>query len=1109
VASTLVASFREDTSARSRSRGEAYARQKRVTIVHTDATSVSARVRGSAQYDVSLTLDEHALQVRCTCPYFDGAYEVCKHIWAVMVVADASQLLQVPADTWLDLGYGPLSPDFDDEDDGEERAPDAGAWDQTPRLARQPAPAPVPHPAPWESLLRTLTAAPLPTPTQPAVLTGQLVYLFEPARSSNAEGLPVDLQLRERKKSGEWGKPRAASLHRLDVSALPDSRDREILEQVCGATPTYGGMGYGSYYSVPSPFVLSPALQRSLVPRLCATERFFLRTSGVGQSDSRLAPIVWDEDPAVFRVRVKTNGSAGAIVDAVLRQGAREFALSDVSFLTSSIVLWRAVTASGQPRMSPLDATGSTRWLAALVAQGATTIPPDGVPLLHEQIAMLPPDRVEAPDELRVEHRDGTPSPVARVHRIEAGYGYAYGRLRIDVSFLYGSREVASGSPQPAVFDRDGHVAWRRDLDAEQTALARLRGLGVRPSQWDAGVQHELSDTLLPMVVRVLVAEGWRVEADGRFYRHAGATRVDIRSGIDWFEMHGEVDFNGVSVDLPTVIAAARKGDTYVPLGDGSFGLLPDDWLARHARVAALGIPDGDHVRFSLSQTALLDAWLDEQPAVVWDEAFARRRDEIARFDGIAPIDPPAGFTGTLRDYQREALGWFAFLRRFNVGGCLADEMGLGKTVMVLAALEARRAASEQQGDSHRPTLIVVPRSLVFNWLKEAERFAPALRVLDASGHRKRGDLERIVDHDLALVTYATLRRDIAELKAMAFDYVILDEAQAIKNASTASAKASRLLQARHRLALSGTPVENHIGELWSLFEFLNPGLLGSAAAFSGSGTAGRTTDPDMVALLARGLRPFILRRTKEQVASELPARTEQTLYCDLEPAQRKFYDMLRTHYRRALLGTVETRGLGRSKLQILEALLRLRQAACHPGLVDAARAHDASAKLDLLLERLRELVEDGRKVLVFSQFTSLLAIVRDRLAHVGIEYEYLDGQTRDREARVRRFQDTACPLFLISLKAGGLGLNLTAAEYVFLLDPWWNPAVEAQAIDRAHRIGQTKSVFAYRIIARDTVEEKVLELQATKRDLAEAVVRADESVLRDLKREDLELLLS
>jgi SNF2 family DNA or RNA helicase len=407
-------------------------------------------------------------------------------------------------------------------------------------------------------------------------------------------------------------------------------------------------------------------------------------------------------------------------------------------------------------------------------------------------------------------------------------------------------------------------------------------------------------------------------------------------------------------------------------------------------------------------------------------------------------------------------------------------------------------------------TLIVVPRSLVFNWKSEAARFAPKLKVLDHTGLGRQGSSSSFKDYDIVLTTYGTLRMDAALLAEFRFDTCILDESQAVKNAETDTAKAVRLLQADHRLALSGTPVENHLGELWSLFDFLNPGMLGRTGLFGRTAGTARTLEPETRDLLAQAVRPFILRRTKDQVAKDLPAKTEQTIYCDLESEQRALYDELREHYRQSLLSRVNTLGLKRTKIQVLEALLRLRQAACHPGLIDKKRAEESSAKLEALLPQLQELVEEGHKVLVFSQFTSLLALVRSRLDKQGLQYEYLDGRTRDRAERVERFQtDADCKLFLISLKAGGVGLNLTAAEYVFLLDPWWNPAVEAQAIDRTHRIGQSKPVFAYRLIARNTVEEKVLELQKSKRELADAILGGEGRVLADLKREDLELLLS
>ncbi|HVG22159.1 MAG TPA: DEAD/DEAH box helicase, partial [Blastocatellia bacterium] len=650
----------------------------------------------------------------------------------------------------------------------------------------------------------------------------------------------------------------------------------------------------------------------------------------------------------------------------------------------------------------------------------------------------------------------------------------------------------------------------------------------------------ELAPANLPRVVRVLVKEGWHVEAEGKLYRQPGEFKIEVTSGIDWFELHGKVGFGEMAASFPELLAALKRGDSTVALGDGTFGLLPEEWLKKYGLLAGLGVAEGDHLRFTRSQVGLLDALLASQPEASFDATFARTRDELQRFAGVKAVDPPAGFVGQLRGYQREGLGWLYFLQQFGFGGCLADDMGLGKTIEALALLESRRelrasnasnGAARGQGDAEPtgksgkgararkrnaaprampPSLVVVPKSLVFNWKQEAARFTPDLRVLDHTGAERSKTCDHFYDYDLVITTYGTLRRDAIQFKDFQFDYVILDEAQAIKNASTEASKAARLLRGDYKLALSGTPVENHLGELWSLFDFLNPGLLGAASAFKLNGTAARNPDEHTRGLLARALRPFILRRTKEQVAKDLPQKVEQTIYCEMGSAQRKQYGELRDHYRAALLGLVDERGINRAKIQILEALLRLRQAACHPGLIDRSQFGEPCAKLDVLLPQLTEVAEEKHKALVFSQFTSLLAIVRDRLDKDKIAYEYLDGRTRDRQSKVERFQnDPDCRIFLVSLKAGGLGLNLTAAEYVFLLDPWWNPAVEAQAIDRAHRIGQTRRVFAYRLIARDTVEEKVLELQNTKRDLANAIINADNSLIRSLAREDLELLLS
>lgn len=1139
MARSLAATLQQFVSSSSRRRGESYFHGGRVSVTTSTSTALTAIVRGTRAYNVELSLDADRLVASCTCPYFDDSGDPCKHIWATVLAADGAGTFRVSANLWLDT-----EPELDSLDEDEfadvdfeepllpgERLRTAARMKQywaerrnrtspaSPAAGgaqRSPAPRPAPPPA-WQTFLQRIAPGAEVAPAR-AMLTGELIYVLDFARSASARGLFIELMTRERKKSGDWAKPKPLTLNRYAIGQLPDARDRHLLEIVCGAEHAYAAYGWGTYSgaAVPSSFILNPTLQRELARRLCETNRLLLRVASNvadARSEPLLVPLEWDASLAEFQVRVSGDPEKGYTIDGVVRADHVARPLGEAMFVTSALIVWKPALPDQHPRLAAFDAGGADRWLAHLLEAGPISVPASETQALVETLATSDLVHIDCPDTLRVEVRAEAPQPVVRVARGDSVHRYHGSAARLDVtlSFAYGSQQVDAWSMTRVIFDRERHTAWRRDGDFERAAIARLLALGVRRlADWNTGgTRLDLAESALPTLVRVLLAEGWHVEADGRLYRRPGGATLDVRSGIDWFELHGAVDFDGVQASLPALLAAAKRGDAFVPLGDGTFGLLPEDWLAHARRIASMGSAQSDHVRFARAQTALLDAWLATQSQVSADDAFARARAALARFDGVAAAAASPTFTGELRRYQREALGWFEFLRQFGFGGCLADEMGLGKTVMVIAALESRRVERERAGQPPRPSLIVVPRSLVFNWRQEATRFAPGLRVLDFTGGSRRDSLAAIADHDLVLTTYGTLRRDIAELKEIAFDYAVLDEAQAIKNARTSSAKAAKLLRADHRLALSGTPVENHLGELWSLFDFLNAGVLGTSTLFAGTGGTARTGDEETLALLARGLRPFILRRTKEQVARELPARTEQTLYCDLEAPQRALYNELRDHYRASLLGKVRRDGLGRSKLQILEALLRLRQAACHPALIDPARAADPAAKLDVLLPRLQELVDDGRKVLVFSQFTSLLALLRTRLDDVSLAYEYLDGKTRDRQARVERFQSNGCPLFLVSLKAGGLGLNLTAAEYVFLLDPWWNPAVEAQAIDRAHRIGQTRPVFAFRLIARDTVEEKVLELQATKRKLADAIVRADENLISDLRREDLELLLS
>ncbi len=961
--------------------------------------------------------------------------------------------------------------------------------------------APAPPPLTWQERLAAVDAAmrlPPAPGARPWPEGREILYVVDAHTSAQARGLTLAVVYRERRRDGTWGKAKPAGLDRERVRLLPDPADRRIIGLLEGAPDIYGAW-YPRYGDAVGRYVLPPATLETLLSLICATGRCRLQVDEVAEN---WRPLRWDDGgPWQFTLTVEADPeSSGYRITGWLQRGDARMDLAAPFFLSAGGVLLVEDT------VARLDDGGAFAWIVHLRDHGPLRVPATQADELLARLFRLPRlPHLEVPEALRFEEVGGTPQPRLRIRPGPREWGGT--KLLGELSFDYAGTPVPAGEPSLGSFDTGRRRLVRRDAAAEQVAADRLSALGWKPrSFWGReGYQMglELAPRALPRVVVELVREGWHVEADGKLYRRPGAIQIEVTSGVDWFDLHGTVEFGDRVARLPELLAALRRGDGAVRLDDGTFGIVPEEWLRRYGALAAAGTADGDHLRFGRAQVGLLDAMLSTLPETRVDAMFEKARAELAEFDGIKPADEPAGFVGRLRGYQREGLGWLHFLRRLGFGGCLADDMGLGKTVQVLALLAARRA------DSRGPSLVVVPRSLVFNWKDEARRFAPALRVLDHTGAGRIPPGAHFADHDLVLTTYGTLRRDVAALKDVAFDYVILDEAQSIKNAATDSAKAARLLRGEYRLALSGTPVQNHLGELWSLFEFLSPGLLGTGG-LGRDAVLTRSPDPETVELLARGLRPFILRRTKEQVAPELPARTEQTIHCELDATQRRLYDELREHYRQTLLGRVDREGLGRSKLQVLEALLRLRQAACHPGLIDRRRVGESSAKLDALLPQLAEVVEEGHKALVFSQFTSLLSIVRTRLDAQGLVYEYLDGRTHDRAARVKRFQgDPECRLFLVSLKAGGLGLNLTAAEYVFLLDPWWNPAVEAQAIDRTHRIGQSRPVFAYRLIARDTVEEKVIELQQSKRALAEAIITADESLIRTLTREDLELLLS
>jgi len=1131
-------------------------------------------VEGDEAHEVLLELSAHrrggmTLETKSSTAA-GRAGRPCAVLAAVLLEVDRRGLLaSIHDQTPLDLDIvaeEPVNTDLDAEEPAEDEPP-------ADPVSRGRAALPIPEPAParggrgssrlpaWATELEERRRL-----VEPAVRSmglaipdarrgsGALVFLLDLGGSADARSaviIPARMQLDVA--GNAVGRPRQVILGPGEVELADlDPVERSIVERLVGAAAV-------AEHASAEPLerrtiariVVSAQAAATHLAMLCETGRLVLQPEPRRAPDE-VVPLVWDggrpwefalvlepDDDDVRPARRRDTADdedappprpAKASLRGMLVRGSQRKDLREPrAVLRSGLVVFSDRIA----RLAISDSLGWPHiggWIEQFERRGPIDVAATQVDGLVERLAALADvPRVVLPAWTGWRIESGTPqpklvlddSPAVALEEDEpevmpAGRQRRRAQPRVQLAgriwFDYAGILVAADDPAGGAADTTRRVFVRRDRAAEREALALLPRHGAAPARStgiDGGpVLHhvEIPRGRLDASVSQLAASGWTVEVAGRRYRPAGSVAWNVTSGIDWFELSAAMDFGGVTAELPALLEALARGSRSVELPDGSLGILPESFATEFEPMAALAQKHDGRLRYGRIQVALLDALLAGQPQSHVDEAFERLREELARGEQPEAEDEPEGFQGTLRHYQREGLGWLAFLERMGLGGCLADDMGLGKTIQVLAMLVRRQSVIAAAGVARRPSLVVVPKSLVFNWIDEARKFAPGLRVVNHTGNARLDTADNLADSDIVITTYGTLRRDIVRHREIEFDYVVLDEAQSIKNAASQAAKACRLLRARHRLALTGTPVENHIGELWSIFEFLNPGQLGSASRLRRFLADGRGSTE----VVARAVRPYLLRRTKAQVLSDLPEKTEQTLFVELGEAQRKAYDDLREHYRQELSGRIGRMGMGRSRIAVLEALLRLRQTACHPGLVDPARGDEPGAKLETLLEQLDEVLAEGHKVLVFSQFTSFLAILRRQLDARGVTYEYLDGRTTDRQARVVRFQeDPDCRLFLVSLKAGGQGLNLTAADYIYILDPWWNPAVEAQAVDRAHRIGQTRRVFAYRLIARDTVEEKIVALQDRKRELAESIVRADESMIASLTAEDVELLLS
>ncbi|GAA4468018.1 hypothetical protein GCM10023093_24840 [Nemorincola caseinilytica] len=716
---------------------------------------------------------------------------------------------------------------------------------------------------------------------------------------------------------------------------------------------------------------------------------------------------------------------------------------------------------------------------------------------------------------------------VEHVHKAITRYRlYLYEReqtLILAPAFLYGDVEVKPSYFGDVIQPRNGIVTiMKRNEQAEREYMDLLRtlhtdivfnkkddvfflpGSAVLTNNWF----FRFVDVMREQDVELLGMEGLK---NLRVNTHKPQTQIQVSSGIDWFDASVELTFGDQRVSIIDVKKALTQRQNFVRLSDGSLGLLPEEWLKKYSLLLKVGEAKGGKVRLKKFHYNVLEELLGEIKEEALIEDLEVKKDKLERIlsNDFSNIAPPEHLTATLRPYQLAGFQWLIFLNEAGWGGILADDMGLGKTIQTLAFF--------QHYKNHHPDaifMVVCPTTLMYNWENEIKKFTPELTHVIHHGPKRNAAPASYKGIDIIITTYGTMRSDIKGLREIAFDYVVLDESQSIKNPQSQVAKASLLLNSRNRLALSGTPVQNNTFDLYAQMNFLNPGMLGSREFFMSEFATpiDKFMEDEVKQQLRKLTHPFLLRRTKEQVAKDLPEKTETILYCEMGTEQRRIYDAYRNTYRSQILGMIEEQGMERSQMHILQGLTKLRQICDSPAILnESERFHNYSVKLDELSREITENVGD-HKVLVFSQFLGMLGLIRQKLTEEKISHVYFDGSSSsaERERAITEFQNNHdCRVFLISLKAGGIGLNLTAADYVYIVDPWWNPAVEQQAIDRTHRIGQTKNIFAYRLICKDTLEEKMLQLQERKRALAAELVSDDNAFMKRLTKDDIAFLFS
>ncbi|MFT3678174.1 MAG: DEAD/DEAH box helicase [Chitinophagaceae bacterium] len=853
---------------------------------------------------------------------------------------------------------------------------------------------------------------------------------------------------------------------------------------------------------------LFPRLKQLYSPRE-TPPLYYLLPEGKSFKTANLQPLTIAETEARPQFNVKKNGDYQII--SKVQAGSMEYNMDDNESVSPLFFLYNH-------QLFLWKNNEVVHLVEKFLPGGRMTIPADewGKTLQEFVMPLAREYKVDFDRSLIQEVKDGDPE--VKLFLVEKG-----DFLVFQPSFSYKGYETRSRDRDEIVVPQgEKLLIVHRNREAENVFIAKLqalhsnfivnedngslalKGTDVLKNNWFFLFVDAMKEMRTPVF-------GFEALKNFRFNTAKPQTRIFISSNTDWFDAKVDIVFGDQKVTVAEVKRALANKQQFVQLNDGTLGILPEEWLKKYSLLFRVGEGNSNNLKLSRYHLSVVDELYenrDEEELVVQLE---EKYEKLRQFNTISEIDPPDNLRMILRPYQVAGFQWLNYLKEVNWGGILADDMGLGKTVQALSFLEHFRA---EIGHGQVKALVVCPTTLIYNWESEIRKFTPKLTYRIHHGATRTRLREEILDHNVTITTYGTLRSDIKLLMSVNFDYVILDESQAIKNPSSKVTKAACLLNARHRLCMSGTPLQNNTFDIFAQMHFLNPGMLGTMEFFRQEFAIpiDKFGEQDRKEHLRKILYPFILRRTKEQVAKDLPEKQEMILWCEMEDEQRKIYDAYRNDFRDKILGTIQEQGIQRSQLTILQGLMKLRQICDSPAILnEEEKFENHSIKLEEIGREITENISN-HKALIFSQFLGMLALIKGKLDELGVKYEYFDGSTSapDREKAIQLFQkDDSVRVFLISLKAGGVGLNLTAADYVYIVDPWWNPAVEQQAIDRTHRIGQTKNIFAYRMICKDTIEDKILQLQEKKRALAKELIADDTSFVKSLTREDVEYLFS